>query len=153
MPPNAATTAAMNIHAFELLVGPYAVAHLRLTQQVLADAGTLPADGIHGYLTDSLEPPHAAPPGHLPLAYKSLGEEHKRAQKVKAETQVLVCIGNPPYDRQTRDDDDRKNKVAKKGGWIRYGDKNKEGEGILQDFIRPLASLGAGLHAKNLYND
>ena len=150
---NAATTGAMNIHAFELLVGPYAVAHLRLTQQVLADAGTLPADGIHVYLTDTLEPPHAAPPGHLPLAYKSLGEEHKRAQKVKAETQVLVCIGNPPYDRQTRDDDDRKNKVAKKGGWIRYGDKNKEGEGILQDFIRPLASLGAGLHAKNLYND
>ena len=150
---NAATTGAMNIHAFELLVGPYAVAHLRLTQQIVAEGGTPPADGMHVYLTDTLEPPHAAPPGHLPLAYKSLGEEHKRAQKVKATTPVLVCIGNPPYDRQTRDDEDVKNKVARKGGWIRYGDSNKEGDGILQDFIRPLAALGAGVHAKNLYND
>ena len=29
---SAATTAAARMHAFEILVGPYAVAHLRLTQ-------------------------------------------------------------------------------------------------------------------------
>jgi len=150
----AATTGARNIHAFEVLVGPYAVAHLRLTQKIIAEGGEIPADGIHIYLTDTLEPPHAAPPGHLPMAYRSLGEEHKRAQKIKANTPVLVCIGNPPYDRQTMSDEERVNEqAARKGGWIRYGDERKEGTGILQDFITPLSTLNAGLHAKNLYND
>ncbi len=148
----AATVGARNIHAFEILVGPYAVAHLRLSQRVLAEGGTLPTDGAHVYLTDTLEPPNAAPPGHLPLAYKALGEEHRRAQKVKADTAVLVCLGNPPYDRQTIALDDAA-QTARKGGWIRYGDDHRDGAGILQDFIAPLNALGLGLHAKNLYND
>ncbi len=147
----AATVGARNLHAFEILVGPYAVAHLRLSQRVLAEGGTLPADGAHVYLTDTLEPPNAAPPGHLPLAYKALGEEHRRAQKVKAETAVLVCLGNPPYDRQVLDAGD--SGQTRKGGWIRYGDAHRDGAGILQDFIAPLNVLGLGLHAKNLYND
>ncbi|NJM10828.1 MAG: DNA methyltransferase [Synechococcaceae cyanobacterium SM1_2_3] len=148
----AATVGARNIHAFEILVGPYAVAHLRFSQRVLAEGGTLPADGAHVYLTDTLEPPNAAPPGHLPLAYKALGEEHRRAQKVKAETAVLVCLGNPPYDRQTIALDEAA-QTARKGGWIRYGDDHRDGAGLLQDFIAPLNALGLGLHAKNLYND
>lgn len=147
----AATVGARNLHAFEILVGPYAVAHLRLSQRVLAEGGTLPADGAHVYLTDTLEPPTAAPPGHLPLVYKALGEEHRRAQKVKAETAVLVCLGNPPYDRQVLEAGDAGQ--TRKGGWIRYGDAHRDGAGILRDFIAPLNALGLGLHAKNLYND
>jgi len=103
---NAATIAATNLHAFEILVGPYSVAHLRLTQQIIAENSAVPADGVHVYLTDTLESPHAVPPQHLPLTYKNLGEEHKRAQKVKAETPVLVCLGNPPYDRQEIEEQD-----------------------------------------------
>ncbi len=147
----AAMVGARNLHAFEILVGPYAVAHLRLSQRVLAEGGTLPMDGAHVYLTDTLEPPNAAPPGHLPLVYKALGEEHRRAQKVKADTAVLVCLGNPPYDRQVLDAGDVGQ--TRKGGWIRYGDAHREGAGILRDFIAPLNALGLGLHAKNLYND
>ena len=147
----AATVGARNLHAFEILVGPYAVAHLRLSQRVLAEGGTLPADGAHVYLTDTLEPPNAAPPGHLPLVYKALGEEHRRAQKVKAATAVLVCLGNPPYDRQVLDAGD--SGQTRKGGWIRYGDAHREGAGILRDFIAPLNALGLGLYARNLYND
>ena len=147
----AATVGARNLHAFEILVGPYAVAHLRLSQRVLAEGGTLPTDGAHVYLTDTLEPPNSTPPGHLPLAYRALGEEHRRAQKVKADTAVLVCLGNPPYDRQVLDAGDTGQ--TRKGGWIRYGDAHREGGGLLQDFITPLNALGLGVHAKNLYND
>lgn len=147
----AATIGARNLHAFEILVGPYAVAHLRLSQRVLAEGGTLPADGAHVYLTDTLEPPSSTPPGHLPLAYRALGEEHRRAQKVKADTAVLVCLGNPPYDRQVLDAGDHGQ--TRKGGWIRYGDAHQEGAGLLRDFIAPLNTLGLGVHAKNLYND
>lgn len=48
----AASLMARNIHAFELLVGPYAVAHLRFSERVLAAGGSLPVDGAHVYLTD-----------------------------------------------------------------------------------------------------
>jgi hypothetical protein len=95
--PGRATELARNVHAFEILIGPYAVAHLRLTQEILSAGGEVPADGVHVYLTDTLESPHAQPPGQLPLLAKPLAEEHRRAQRVKAQTRVLVCIGNPPY--------------------------------------------------------
>lgn len=153
MKKSASTTAAANMHAFEILVGPYAVAHLRLTQQVSAEEGTLPADGVHVYLTDTLESPYA-PPEHYPALYKPLGEEHQRAQKVKADTTVMVCIGNPPYDRQTIDEADV-GAVKRKGGWVRFT-KDKDGKeitGILCDFLSPLEPLGLGVHAKNIYND
>ena len=42
-----ATQLANNVHAFEILVGPYAGGHLRLSQMIQAAGGVLPADGIH----------------------------------------------------------------------------------------------------------
>jgi hypothetical protein len=158
---SAATTAAANIHAFEILVGPYAVAHLRLTQQILSEGGTLPDNGVHVYFTDTLESPYADLVGHLPLSYRSFGEEHKRAQSIKKDTSVLVCIGNPPYDRQQINEADQ-GIERRKGGWVRFGDNqqqaDQQGQGIenraiLQDFLDPLTKMGLGVHAKNLYND
>jgi hypothetical protein len=177
---SAATTAAANIHAFEILVGPYAVAHLRLTQQILSEGGTLPDNGVHVYLTDTLESPYAELAGHLPFSYKSFGEEHKRVQSIKQNTPILVCIGNPPYARQQIDDKDQ-GIEKRKGGWVRFKDNRQEGikssqpiekettrkdfdeslksfqaieeKPILQDFLDPLTQAGQGVHAKNLYND
>ncbi len=143
--------AAKNLHAFELLVGPYAVAHLRLTQQILAEGGQMPADGVHVYLTDTLESPHQPPPAY-PMLYKELGEEYKRAQRVKADVPVLVVLGNPPYDRQQIEAAEA-GMVRRKGGWVRYGEGGKEGESIFKSFLKPLEALGWGVHAKNLYND
>src|SRR5690606_10994655 len=95
-----ASEMAKNLHAFENLVGPYAGAHLRLTPAFQGADATLPTDGVHVYLTDTLESPNVNPKGQIPLFHAQLAEEHKRAQQVKAATRVLVCIGNPPYDRQ-----------------------------------------------------
>lgn len=150
----AATTAAQNIHAFELLIGPYAVAHLRLSQAILAEHAPLPADGPHIYLNDTLDAPNAVPPGYLPMQYKQLAEEQKRANKIKQSAPVLVCIGNPPYDRQTIDETER-GKVKLKGGWVRFGEEKPGGRTrpILDDFTDPLEAAKLGVHAKNLYND
>ncbi len=101
--PQRATILASNVHAFELLVGPYAVAHLRVTQRLQEEGATLPADGVHVYLTDTLESPDEASSGRLPLSLRPLVEEHRRARKVKKETRVLVCMGNPPYKREAFD--------------------------------------------------
>lgn len=147
----AAAQAARNIHAFEILVGPYAVAHLRLTQEILAEGGQLPEDGVHVYLTDTLESP-LKPLPHFPFMYKELAAEHQRAQQVKAAAPVLVCLGNPPYDRQQIDLENQKS-IKRKGGWVRYGDELIGDRPLLTDFLKPLEELGWMVHAKNLYND
>lgn len=98
--PGRATVLARNVHAFELLVGPYTVAHLRLTQRIRDAGGDIPTEGVKVFLTDTLESPDHAVGGQIPLALQRLGVEHERARAIKAHTRVLVCIGNPPYDRQ-----------------------------------------------------
>jgi hypothetical protein len=145
-----AAIAGRNFHAFEILVGPYAVAHLRLSQRVLQSGGSLPKDGIHVYLADTLESPFSAPAGQLTLdlLHRRLSEESKRARDVKANTSVLVCMGNPPYYRQTIGSDEVG--VERQGGWVRFGDDGSGG--ILEDFLRPVRESGHGVHIKNLYN-
>lgn len=152
-----ATQLAGNVHAFEILVGPYAVGHLRLSQMILAAGGALPADGIHVYLTDTLESPHADTPPQS-LFSKPLTDEHRRAANVKKHVPIMVCMGNPPYDRESHDpaELDANPDLQRKGGWVRHGDTDKEGESsrpILRDFIEPAQHSGGGKHIKNLYND
>ncbi len=98
--PGRATQLARNVHAFEILVGPYTVAHLRLTQRIRDAGGQLPPEGAQVYLTDTLESPEGEPQ-QIPLFLRRLGDEHERARRVKLGTRVLVCIGNPPYHRQS----------------------------------------------------
>lgn len=170
----AAGELAKNTHAFEILVGPYAVAHLRISEAIRAHGGTVPKQGLPVYLTDTLESPNAdAPAGGI--FSKSLTDEHKRAIRIKREVQVLVCMGNPPYDREQAEDPANPTPVAqRKGGWVRFGDREaqkgradkkvtKQGEdqssedaadeGILKDFLDPAKAAGQGVHLKNLYND
>lgn len=145
-----ATVAAQNMHAFEILVGPYAVAHLRLTQEIRADEGELPEDGVHVYLHDTMESPFVDPPGQRDLYHLPLREENRRAREVKEHARVLVCFGNPPYDRQIIDPDDKR--THRKGGWVRNGDDDST-RPILEDFLEPARQAGQGIHLKNLYND
>jgi Type ISP C-terminal specificity domain/N-6 DNA Methylase len=147
MVPQVASKLAQTIHAFELLVGPYAVAHLRLSQAIQNAKGVLPADGAHVYLNDTLESPHATNPTGLPFMLEALTTEHERAQAVKLKTQITVTLGNPPYDRH-----DAKDKT--RGGWIRGGNLgDQRSETLLEDFFAPVRDAGEGGHLKNLYND
>lgn len=156
-----ATEAAKNIHAFELLVGPYAVAHLRLTKIIQDYGGRLPAEGVHVYLADTLDDPVAEPPSQIPLSLRALSDDHRRAQRIKADTRIMVCMGNPPYDREERapGSDDP---APRRGGWVRFGPEGNATEddqnasdtrGILLDFVEPARGAGQSVHVKNLYND
>jgi hypothetical protein len=145
-----ASKMARNIHAFESLVGPYAVAHLRLSERITAAEGSLPDDGVHVYLTDTLASPYAVP-DQPPLVARALGQEQERALEVKREARVLVCIGNPPYDRQEIGPDDEG--TERKGGWVRFGDGSGSNTTLFQDFLSPARESGASIHIKNLYND
>lgn len=151
--PGHASALARSVNAFELLVGPYAVAHLRVSERIEAHGGALPDDGAHVYLTDSLESPHAATPGLVPLSLRTLGDEHERARRIKDTTRVLVCLGNPPYDRQEIDIGD--DQTQRKGGWVRFREPDAEEDSrpLLEDFLNPARQAGAGVHLKNVYND
>ena len=138
------------LHAFELLVGAYSVAHLRLSQR-LRDAGVTDKPPMV-YLTDKLESPNHIPDFTASLLQARLTEERKRALEVKKAVRVFVCLGNPPYDREEKDPAD--DGGQRKGGWVRYGDAGEDSpEPILEDFLAPVREAGQGVHLKNLYND
>jgi len=156
--PERATQMAENMYGFEILVGPYAVAHLRLTQ-ALEGAGATIADRLKVFLADTLESPNAGPPGGLTLTHKVLTQEHEAARKVKQGGEILVCLGNPPYDRQRIEEGDET--THRKGGWVRFGDQIKGGAGqekqgerpIFEDFLETARNTGKGVHLQVMYND
>ena len=144
---------AERLYAFEVLVGPYSIAHLRLSQS-LRNAGVTDKPP-KVYLTDALESPNHPPQFSASLLQAQLTEERKRAQRVKKDVRVFVCLGNPPYDREEQEPEEAT--FRRKGGWVRYGDDEQEGveatAPILEDFLAPAREAGAGVHLKNLYND
>ena len=143
---------AERLYAFELLVGPYAVAHLRIAQR-LRDAG-VDDQPPRVYLTDTLASPYQQgdTPPILQQLLPSFPREWQQAQQVKGETPILVCLGNPPYDRQQIDAGDESEK--RKGGWVRYGEgEGSETKPILDDFLEPARQAGQSQHANSLYND
>ena len=147
--PGYAASLAKNLYGFEFMTGPYAVAELRVSR-ALDDCGAeMPANGgPHLFLTDALESPHAEPV-QLPLFLRPISDQRARALDVKSRTQVLVCLGNPPYDRHQAGS--RENASAA-GGWVRWGDPGSSEPPLLADFVDPAKAGGHGVHLKNLYN-
>jgi uncharacterized small protein (DUF1192 family) len=105
------------LHGFEIMVGPYAVAQLRVSRALAERGGELP-DGPGIRLTDTLESPFTEPQ-RVMAWYRLLSDEHERALRVKRHVPVIVCLGNPPYDRHEAAAEDN---LARTGGWVRYGD-------------------------------
>ena len=138
------------LHAFEILVGPYSVAHLRLSQR-LKDAGVA-GKTPKVYLTDTLESPNQLPDFTASLLQARLTEERTKALEVKKDLRVFVCLGNPPYNREEQDP--RDDQVQRKGGWVRFGDGGEDAPPpLLEDFLAPARDADAGIHLKDLYND
>src|SRR5207249_3558587 len=94
------------LFGFELLMAPYAVAHMKLGL-VLADSGyDFKADErLRVYLTNTLEEGFEGE--RLPFV-EWLVEEATAAGNVKHDATVMVVIGNPPYSGNS----------ANKGEWI-----------------------------------
>jgi hypothetical protein len=85
------------LFAFELLVGPYAVAHYRARHAM----GELPSHHRMGiYLADTLaEPGAAAPAGKLGFVAENIRTERHEADRIKQSQPILAIMGNPPYRR------------------------------------------------------
>lgn len=85
-----------NFYAFELMMAPYAIGHLKMSF-LLEELGypLQKDDRFKLYLTNTLEMEELAQI-NLP-GMPSLSEESHLAGKVKKEQPILVIFGNPPY--------------------------------------------------------
>ncbi len=146
--PGAASLLAKQVYGFEIMTGPYAVAELRVSRSIVDRGGMLPADGPGVYLTDTLESPTAQAP-QTTFFHKDIAEQHQRALRVKGSVPVLVCLGNPPYDRHAAAAPKSAESRAKTGGWIRWGDSGRPPDAILNDFTATVTKRG---QLKNMYN-
>lgn len=85
-----------NYHAFELMMAPYAIGHMKMSF-LLEELGYKLADDerVKYYLTNTLdmeELEEAKFPGMT-----SISHESHEAGKVKKQVPILVVLGNPPY--------------------------------------------------------
>ena len=85
-----------NFYAFELMMAPYAVGHLKMSF-FLEELGHRLADDerVRFYLTNTLDMEELAE-SRLP-GFSSLAEESHLAGQVKKQQPILVIVGNPPY--------------------------------------------------------
>lgn len=134
---------------FEKFIGPYAICRLRMMQMAAkygVDAATELPEGLPVYLTDTLGPPGAHAVGQMSLQTQRMAEEAHRAGEVKLHKRIRLCIGNPPWLRES--DPRRDPSLPKIGSWVRFGDDK---DGIFTDFIEPLSASHATVHAKLAY--
>ena len=137
------------LYGYELMMAPYAIAHLRLTLR-LADTGyrLTQTDRLNIYLADSLASPTVLANPKLADMFTSLATEASLVGEVQRRTRFTVVVGNPPYLREKeRGPEERLERI---GGWVRFGDVTAK-RALFDDFVGPLASRNLGVHAKLAY--
>jgi len=138
--PQAIEAAIDRLIAFELQLGPFAVAQLRVYAELLGLIGKPPRAVPRMFVTDTLANPYAEVE-ELGSLYRTIAESRKQANVVKSKEQITVVIGNPPY----------KEKAKGRGGWIEEGTDEVARVALLSAWIPP-ADWGVGAHAKHLRN-
>ncbi|MDP9203249.1 MAG: N-6 DNA methylase [Gemmatimonadota bacterium] len=136
--PAAIDAAIGRLIAFELQLGPYAVAQLRILAEITDLTGALPSKPLRMFVTDTLANPWVEQE-NLGAIYQPIAESRRHANKIKRDESITVVIGNPPY----------KEKSKGLGGWIESGGENHPAP--LLDWIPP-ASWKVSAHAKHLRN-
>ena len=122
-----------NFYAFELMMAPYAVGHLKMGF-FLEELGHRLANDerMPFYLTNTLDNEELEQ-SRLP-GFSALAEESHLAGKVKTQTPILVILGNPPYSGHS----------SNMGEWIR---------GLIDDYKKDAPELHRPAQAKWLQDD
>lgn len=139
--PDAINDTLKRIIAFEMQLGPFAVAQLRILAEVLDLTGAASTEKLRMFVTNTLGNPDDEE-GHITgLIPRSIAQSRRDANRIKRDETITVVIGNPPY----------KEKAKGKGGWV-------EGQSVVAAKSAPLrawqppAAWGIGAHAKHLRN-
>lgn len=87
-----------NFYAFELMMAPYAVGHLKMGLVFDEYSSHLSdEERFKLFLTNTLEFEEEQPEGLPGVFERTIAEESREALKVKGKVPVMVVLGNPPY--------------------------------------------------------
>lgn len=138
--PQAIESAINRLIAFELQLGPFAVAQLRVFAELMELIGKPPRTVPRMFVTDTLGNPYAQVE-EMGYLYRTIAESRKQANEIKRRERITVVIGNPPY----------KEKAKGRGGWIEEGTDEVAKVALLNAWIPP-TEWRVGAHAKHLRN-
>ena len=138
--PGAIEAAVKRLIAFEMQLGPFAVAQLRIYAELFHLIGHVPKTPPRMFVTDTLGNPYVEMET-LGSWYGTIAESRRQANKIKRDEPITVVIGNPPY----------KEKAKGRGGWIETGDTAR-GKAAPLDAWLPPREWRVGAHAKHLRN-
>jgi hypothetical protein len=82
--------------AFEMQLGPFAVAQLRILAEIVALTGSTPKVPARMFVTNTLGNPDDDE-GWIPGLLAPIANSRKAANKIKRDEPITVVIGNPPY--------------------------------------------------------
>jgi len=83
--------------AFELMMAPYAIAHMKIGLKLVETGYTFGSDErAHVFLTNALEPPRNMAM-EFDFASTALAHEANAANEAKSRVSFTVVVGNPPY--------------------------------------------------------
>ncbi|MBE0540363.1 MAG: N-6 DNA methylase [Verrucomicrobia bacterium] len=136
-----AINAAVNrLIAFEMQLGPFAVAQLRILAEIVELTGAAPKTPARMFVTNTLGNPEDDE-GWIPGILAPIAQSRREANKIKREEPITVVMGNPPY----------KEKAKGRGGWVE-GENSQAGKTApLADWMPP-REWGVGAHSKHLRN-
>lgn len=101
-----------NFYAFELMMAPYAIGHLKMSFLLEELGYTMQEDDrFKLYLTNTLDMEDLQQT-QIP-GLESLSEESHEAGKVKQKEKILVILGNPPYSGHSANKNDWTEKLLK----------------------------------------
>ena len=126
--------------AFEIQLGPFAVAQLRLLAELADLTGAPPTTPPRMFVTDTLGNPYVEQEW-IPAMLEPIADSRRQANAIKRNEPIMVVIGNPPY----------KEKAKGLGGWVESGSPNSPEPAPLQAWMPP-REWGVGAHAKHLRN-
>jgi predicted helicase len=85
------------LHGYELLMAPYAIAHLKIGLKLYETGYRFGSDErVRVYLTNTLEPAHDFS-GTFKFAIPALAHEAQAVNEIKRRQRFTVLVGNPPY--------------------------------------------------------
>ena len=85
------------LHGFELMLAPYAVAHMNVGLKLSETGYSFPSSGrARVYLTNTLEEPSDFD-GRFERTTSALADEARAANRIKRDAPFTVVLGNPPY--------------------------------------------------------
>ncbi len=138
--PAAVEGALERLIGFELQLGPFAVAQLRIFAELADLIGEVPAKSLRMFVADTLADPYVEE-GWLPSMAEPIAESRRAANQIKKSESITVVIGNPPY----------KEKAKGRGGWVESGGGRSPGPVPLAAWMPP-RDWGVGAHSKHLRN-